>query len=69
MPAPVDVSIPPGLVLDDGYILRFTALDATTGAVVPNVVISGATVQYDPGPMPTKPPKNTAAFLPGPAFE
>lgn len=69
MAAPVDVPIPLGLVLANGYTVRFTALDATTGNVVSGVVISDASVQYD-GPAPPLPEaKNTAVFLPGPAFE
>lgn len=69
MAAPMVVAIPLGLDLADGYTIRFTAVDAATGLVVPNVVISGATVQYDPVPIPPDPVKNTAVFLPGPAFE
>ena len=69
MPAPLDVPIPLGLVLTDSYIVRFTALDPTTGALVAGVTVSDATIQYDPAPQPVKPPKNTAVFLPGGAFE
>jgi hypothetical protein len=69
MAAPIDVPLPLGLVIADGYIVRFTALNPSTGAVVPNVVVSGVTVQVDQAPPPSAPVKNTAVFLPGPAFE
>jgi hypothetical protein len=67
--APIDVGIAPFLVLGGSYIVRFTAVDPTTGATVPNVVISGATVQFDQTPTPLPAVANTATFLPGPAFE
>lgn len=69
MAAPVDVPIPLGLVLGGGYTVRFTALDATTGNVVSNVIVSDASVQYDQVPQATPTIKNTAVFLPGPALE
>lgn len=69
MAAPIDIPIPLGLEIAGGYTIRFTAVDATTGALVPGVVVSGATVQYDPEPQPTEPIKSTAFFLPGPSTE
>lgn len=47
MAAPLDAPIPPGLALSGGYTIRFTALDPTSGDEVTDVVISGATVQYE----------------------
>lgn len=45
MPAPMVAPLPPALDLDDGYIVRFAALDPTTGATVANVTVSAATLQ------------------------
>ena len=44
MPAPLDAGMPPDTVIGDGYTVRFTALDPTTGAVVSGVVVSEANV-------------------------
>jgi hypothetical protein len=37
-------SIPEGMDLDGGYTIRFTAVDASTGAVLPGVTVSGASM-------------------------
>lgn len=47
MAAPLKAGIPPGMDLGEGYILQFTALSPTTGAVDTGVVISGATLLVD----------------------
>lgn len=39
--------IPPGLDLDGGYIIQFTAVDATTGAVLTSVTVSDAALLVD----------------------
>ena len=39
--------IAPGLDLDANYQIEFTALDATTGAVVTSVVVSSASLLVD----------------------
>lgn len=72
MAAPIDVAIAPFLELSGSYVVRFTALDPNTGDVVPGVVISGATVQYEDAAdttvgAPSPPIPNTAVLLPGPA--
>jgi len=38
----LEASFPEGLDLDQNYIIRFTAVDATTGAVVTAVKVSSA---------------------------
>lgn len=45
MAAPVKTSLPPGLTLADGWTIRVTALDATTGNVVAGVVVTGVMIQ------------------------
>lgn len=40
-------SIPPDLDLDEKYTLRFAALDPSTGAPVPGVVISNVQITAD----------------------
>lgn len=42
MAAPLTAAIPPGLDLGAGYVVEFTALDASTGAVVSGVNVSNA---------------------------
>lgn len=37
-------AIPDGMVLDQDYIIRFTAVDAATGAVVTAVKVSNASI-------------------------
>lgn len=45
MAAPQVAGLPPGLNLGDGYVVRFGAVDPTTGNTVANVTISSATLQ------------------------
>lgn len=67
MAAPVNVSIPPGLELTGSYTVRFTALDASTGDDVTDVVISGATVQYTDSSAPTVTVQTAPySLIPGP---
>lgn len=67
MAAPIDVGIAPFLELSGGYTIRFTAFNASTGVAVTDVVISGATVQYDPEPPESPLPAPLPVFyLPGP---
>lgn len=47
MAAPMQAAIPPGLDLTDGYVLEFTALDPTTGAVDTSVIVSTASLLVD----------------------
>lgn len=47
MAAPIKVAIPPGLDLTNGYVIQFTALDASTGAVVGGVTVSDASLLVD----------------------
>ena len=44
MAAPLTASIPPGLDLGAAYVIQFTALNPTSGAVVANVTVSGASL-------------------------
>ena len=37
--------LPPELIISDGYVLRFAALDPTSGAPVAGVVVSLATAE------------------------
>jgi hypothetical protein len=43
MAAPASASLPPDLDLPDGYVIRWSAIDAT-GAAVTGVVVSGVSV-------------------------
>jgi hypothetical protein len=47
MPVPMKASIPLNVDIADGYIIRFTAISPTTGAVVPNVIVSDVSVLAD----------------------
>lgn len=47
MPIPMKAGIPPDLDLDGGYTISFTAVSATTGAVVAGVVVSAASLLVD----------------------
>jgi hypothetical protein len=40
MPAPLIADLPPDCTLSAGYVVRLTALDPTTGAVVAGVTLS-----------------------------
>lgn len=48
MPQPLIQALPSNLFFTDGYQLRITALDPTTGAQVTGVVISDTTFQVRP---------------------
>lgn len=45
MPQPTIAPMPPNIELYDGFTMRLTALDPTTGAVVTGVTISAATYE------------------------
>lgn len=47
MAAPMKAGIAPDLDLDTGYVIQFTALDASSGAVVSGVTVSGATLTVE----------------------
>jgi len=47
MAAPLKAGIPPGLDLTSDYVIQFTALSPTTGAVDTGVVISNASLLVD----------------------
>lgn len=44
MPQPLIAGMPPELDLDAGYVVRFQALDPTTGAAVAGVVVNDASI-------------------------
>ncbi len=44
MSLPVKTGFPDNMALTDGYVVRFTAVDASSGAVVTDVVISDASL-------------------------
>lgn len=44
MSLPVKTGFPDNVKLTDGYVVRFTAVDASSGAVVTDVVISNASI-------------------------
>lgn len=48
MPAPRTASLPPDFELSDGMRIVLTALDASTGALVPGVTISNVSISVDP---------------------
>jgi len=56
--------LPPFFTLSSGYVVRLTALDATTGNVVAGVVVSGASIDVDPGDTTPEEPINLDAYLP-----
>jgi len=47
MAAPQNVSLPPFFVLEAGMQVVVTAVDATTGAVVSGVKVSGVSIDVD----------------------
>lgn len=47
MAQPLTVAFPAGLKLSDGWVVRITAVDPTTGAVVPGVDITEALITVD----------------------
>lgn len=48
MAAPQQAPLPPFFDLGDGMLVRITAVDATTGAVVPDVIVSNVSLAVDP---------------------
>lgn len=44
MPLPMKTGLPFGLDLPAGWKVRFTAVDASTGDVVPDVLVSNASI-------------------------
>lgn len=44
MPVPLIAGLPPDMDLPDGYIVRFNALDPTSGAAVTGVVVSDVSI-------------------------
>lgn len=48
MSLPVKTGLPLGFVAQDGYTLKWRAVDPTTGADVSGVVISSVAIQADP---------------------
>lgn len=57
MAQPLTTGIAPDIELSGGYILRLTALDPTTGAVVSGVIVSGVAIQVETEEEPEAPPK------------
>lgn len=47
MAAPMKAGIAPGLDLTDGYVIQFTALSPTTGAVNTSVLVSNVSLLVD----------------------
>lgn len=47
MAAPLKAGIPPGLDLVSDFVIQFTALDESTGAVVSGVTVENATLLVD----------------------
>lgn len=45
--APMKASLPPGIELVGGYVVRVTALNPTTGATDTSVVVSDISMQVD----------------------
>ena len=67
MPAPLNASLSPFFSLTNGYIVRVTALDTTSGAEVSGVIASEVSIAVDQS---DAPPTGSAvplsgAFLPG----
>jgi len=67
VPAPLNAPLAPFFSLDNGYIIRVTALDAATGAEVSGVIASEVSIAVD---QQDAPPAGSAvplsgAFLPG----
>ena len=53
--APIKVPLAPDISCVGGYIVRLTALDATTGATVAGVVVSSVSMQVDTSDEPVEP--------------
>jgi hypothetical protein len=49
MPAPYDAPMPPDLELAGTYTVRLLALDPTSGAVVPGVIVSQVVMMVNAG--------------------
>lgn len=49
MPAPTDVPMPGALDLQEGYTIRVTAVDPSTGAVVAGVTVGQVVLTVDDG--------------------
>lgn len=47
MAHPYDIALPPDLFFSDGYKIRVTALDPTTGNTVTGVVVNNVTFQVE----------------------
>lgn len=57
MPAPQIAALPEFFTLASGMVIRLTAVDPTSGALVSGVTISGVSIDVDPvpaaGPLPS----------------
>lgn len=62
MPPTLTASLAPNIILSDGYTVRVTALDPTTGAVVNGVTVSNVSMQVDTED--AEPEPETAAPVP-----
>lgn len=47
MAAPMKAGLPPDFILENGFLIRVTALDPTTGAVNTSVVVSDVSIAAD----------------------
>ena len=64
MPAPQIASLPEFFTLDSGKVIRLTAIDPTTGALVSGVTISEVKIDVDPEPTDTAKPPQLADYIP-----
>jgi hypothetical protein len=67
----VVAGLPPFFTLENNYLLRVTAQDAATGAVVSSVVVSNVSISVDQEDVTTVPPDQKPGeifLIPGPAM-
>jgi hypothetical protein len=67
----VVAGLPPFFTLENNYLLRVTAQDATTGAVASSVIVSSVSISVDQGDSTTVPPDQKPGeifLIPGPAM-
>lgn len=65
MALPVKTGLPLGLLLPDGYVVKFRAVDPTTGADVSGVTVSEVAIQGDPQDVPPGTPLLPVYEMPG----
>ena len=63
MPEPLVAGLPPDMDLPDGYIVRFNALDQTSGAQVAGVIVKNVSIYGTPLGAGTTTTETTGPFM------